>query len=80
MQNHSSYMGRLTGWVLALVATPTLYLLSEPPIWYLTASDIAPRPRWSIEYAGPFIWARDETILEKPLNHYEDWWGDIILK
>lgn len=63
------------------MAVPVLYLLSVPPLQFLTAkphADSLRAPNWVLAYGKPYMWTQEKTFLEEPLIEYSDWWWDVI--
>jgi hypothetical protein len=80
-RDHASPRSPLATWVLCLAAIPVLYVLSLPPIFYLTVEEgVSTVPRWLELYSKPFDWLVEHTPLKMPLRRYADWcyhsiWG-----
>lgn len=75
--------GRQAWWVGALVLVPLIYLLTIPPLVFVSIRHAsrsgAPRiPEWIGVYAAPYDWAMDHTPLAGALEAYGAWWDSII--
>jgi hypothetical protein len=70
-----------TTWLLVVLAALVLYILSVPPMQFLTAkphADSLKAPDWVLAYGKPYTWAQENTFLEDPLQAYSEWWWDVI--
>jgi hypothetical protein len=75
-QNHKPHV---TGWILALLLVPLLYLLSYGPMLYFGIKydfSFLMVPAFQAFYA-PYAWLRGHTPLQAPLDAYGMWWVDL---
>jgi hypothetical protein len=61
--------------IAVLVLLPVLYVLSFGPV----VTFLPHQPSWVVEdiYA-PVLWLHDNTILEKPLEDYVEFWHHLF--
>ena len=72
-----------TWWLLSLLAVPLFYVLTGPPVVFLSvryaARSGAPRiPAWIGAYGAPYEWAMDHTAFGDALEIYAEWWDRCI--
>jgi hypothetical protein len=69
------------GWIgLLLLVLPFLYVLLTGPAIGLVRSERFGyhRPQWLKEAFDPAVIVASDTILEKPLDGYVDWWTEVL--
>jgi hypothetical protein len=87
MNRDSAARSHATGWTIAVLCVPVLYVLSVPPV--LMVSDrvsapsmdpFAPLPAWPGNYGRPYRWLYENTPLKTPLAAYERMWRRMAMR
>ena len=82
MSGEREKKSHITGWVVALVLVPMLYMLSWGPVVYLSEKfklDLAGNAAFWKFYA-PLYWVEANTPLDRPSKLYRYWWYDLARK
>jgi hypothetical protein len=66
-------------WGISISTVLVLYLIGYGLVYGMTVNgSFTEHPDWLIILYRPMAWLHNHTILEKPLEAYCAWWGEIL--